>query len=383
MLTIDKAKLINVRRELHKNAEVGFLLPKTRKIIKNYLDSLNIDYYENQGGIYGELLSINHPDEKFLLLRADMDALEMREQSGLAFQSKSDYSHACGHDIHTTILLGCLEYLKNHRERMNKNIVFLFQSNEEEGLGAKKALDGIEKNIGLEKIDEVLALHVNAKSPLGIINYGYGKTFASNDNFKIAIEGLGGHAARPYETQDSLHAAAQLVCMLYSAFQRELNPFDHNLFSITSILCPENSNSIPQKVYILGTLRTYDEDKRRNILQRLRQITRSIATALRVKSDFLTLNSIPGVITNEKFTENILESIRKSNQLNIGSSEVKLGSEDFAYLSKVFPKCAYLFIGAGKNAKEGYNTGQHNPSVIFNEEAIFIGMNCILSYSVR
>lgn len=379
MIKLNKEKLISLRRMLHKNAEVGFDLPLTRSIVKENLDRLNLKYFENKGGIYGIINSPKCSKDNYTLLRADMDGLPMRELTDLEFKSQSECAHTCGHDIHTTALLGSLEYITENLDKLNKNIVFLFQSNEEGGKGAMEALKGIEKEIGFEKINEAFAQHVNAKSPLGTINYGYGQTFASNDTFEVTITGIGGHAARPFETKDPLNAAAHIVCMMYAMMQRESNPFEHNLFSITSIVNNETTNIIPDSVKILGSLRTYNRDQRNYLIKRLEEVAMGTAVTFSVKSEFKLTNSIPEVVTDKEFTDEVLEGIKKLEKYNVNVGEVKLGSEDFAYISEKFPRCAYIFLGAGIDETRGLEVGQHNPKVVFNEEAIFIGINCILS----
>ncbi len=367
-LMIEK-KLIQTRRNLHKNAEIGFELPKTRSIIKNYLESLDINYEENKGGIMGFLEGKN--SQNTILLRADIDALPMSETTDLTFKSTTGNMHACGHDMHAIALLGTLHLLILNENLLNKNVVFLFQSNEEGGKGAKEAL---KNSIFTEiDIDEAFAVHVDAKAPLGMINYGYGKTFASSNNMKIILKGKSSHGARAYEGVDPLNGIVQIYSGLKNMIQNELNVFNHNIFAITAINTNDTYNIIPETATMNASLRTYDEQDRIYILERIENIVEKYSDALNLDYTIEMHSDIPEVITNKNYTDKILDRIRKEDDsICIADSNlIKMGSEDFAYISNRFPKCAYFFIGAGKSNLEGFEVGQHNSNVIFNEEAIF------------
>lgn len=253
----------------------------------------------------------------------------------------------------------------------------MFQPGEEDGTGAKRM---VEKGIlDDRKINYALALHVDAKSPLGLIDYGYGSTFASNDNFEINIFGKGGHGARSYETIDPINVAFNIYNGLNNIINREIDPFNHTLFSITSIEAESTYNIIPDSAKMKGTFRTYNEKERKYLLERFENAVKMISNAFMAKSEYAIKSSVPSLNTSKKFTDELLNII-KDFDIRINESPViKRGSEDFSYVTEKIDSSAYLFIGAGKNKNEGYEYGQHNSKVIFNEEVLPLGA-AILSY---
>ncbi len=370
-------KLINIRRYIHKNAEVGYNTVKTSAFIEDKLKELNIKYRTiKDTGIVADIGN----GEKTLLLRADIDALPMYETNNLEFKSDKEISHCCGHDLHGTMLLGAAEILKANEDKLNGKIRLMFQPDEEGGMGAKTMLDnGLLDDL---KINAVMAMHVDAKSPLGRLEYGYGKTFASNDSFEIEIKGEGGHGARAYETIDPINIAFQIYNGLTAVINREVDPFNHILFSITSIDAVSNFNIIKDNVVMKGTLRTFGEEQRIEILSRFKTVVENIASAFNGEANFNVVKSLPALETSKEFTDEILEIVNELNEhISIGDTPVvKRGSEDFSYITEKIKNNAYLFIGAGKNNKEGFEYGQHNSNVIFNEKVLPLG-SAVLSLS--
>lgn len=365
-----KGQLIKTRRYIHENAEVGYETIKTSNHIKEKLKEMGIAYNEiNETGIIADIGN----GEKTILLRADTDALPMYEENNLPFKSKEKSSHCCGHDLHVTMLLGAAKILKDKEDELKGTIRLMFQPDEEGGTGAKVMVDnGV---LDDRSIDAALALHVDAKSPLGRLDYGYGKTFASNDSFEITIKGRGGHGARPYETIDPINIATNIYNSLYSIINREVDPFSHVLFSITSIEADSTFNIIPDGATIKGTLRTYDEEQREYLLGRFEKVTEAISQSFMADAKFKVVKSLPALTTSEDFTDKIIEFAKKlRDEIKINREPVvKRGSEDFSYITERIENNGYLFIGAGKSRQEGYEWGQHNSKVIFNEDVLPIG----------
>lgn len=365
-----KEQLINTRRYIHENAEVGYDTVKTSNHIKEKLQEMGIDFRElKETGIIADIGS----GEKTILLRADVDALPMYEVNDLPFKSEIKSSHCCGHDLHATMLLGAAKILKGMEDKLEGTIRLMFQPDEEGGNGAKIMVE----NGALDdrEIHAALAIHVDARSPLGTLEYGYGQTFASNDSFEIIIKGRGGHGARPYETIDPINVAMHIYNGLNSIISREVDPFNHILFSVTSIEAESTFNIIPDGAKIKGTLRTYDEEERRHILERFEKITTGIAESFLAEAKFNVVKSLPALITSKDFTDKILEfSNNLKEEIRINDEPVvKRGSEDFSYITEKIKNNGYLFIGAGKDRQEGYEWGQHNSKVIFNEDVLPIG----------
>ncbi|WP_353093441.1 M20 family metallopeptidase [Tissierella praeacuta] len=372
---IDKAYeiedgLIETRRYIHKNAEVGYNTVKTSAHIKEKLEEIGVKFRDIDGtGIVADIGF----GEKTILLRADMDALPMYEINDLEFKSNIESSHCCGHDLHATMLLGAAKILKEREADLKGTVRLMFQPDEEGGAGAKRMLDnGVLKD---RNIDAALALHVDAKSPLGTLDYGYGKTFASNDSFEITVNGRGGHGARAYETIDPINIAINIYNSIYNVINREVDPFNHVLFSVTSIEANSTFNIIPDSAKIKGTLRTYDDKQREYLLKRFETVTKAISQSFMSNAEFKIVKSLPALTTSKEFTNKILKLSQKlEDKININVEPVvKRGSEDFSYISEQINNNAYLFIGAGKSNQEGYEFGQHNSNVIFNEEVLPIG----------
>ncbi|HAE92616.1 MAG TPA: amidohydrolase [Tissierella sp.] len=365
-----KDDLIQTRRYIHKNAEVGYNTIKTSTYIKEKLKEIGVNFRDIDGtGIVADIGS----GEKTVLLRADMDALPMYELNDLEFKSDIESSHCCGHDLHATMLLGAANILKEREDSLNGTVRLMFQPDEEGGTGAKRMLDkGV---LDDRNISAALALHVDAKSPLGTLDYGYGKTFASNDSFEIIINGRGGHGARAYETIDPINVAINIYNSLCSLINREVDPFSHVLFSITSIEANSTFNIIPNSAKIKGTLRTYDDKQREYLSKRFETMTKGISQSFMANAEFKVDKSLPALTTSKEFTDKVLKLSQKlEDKININVEPVvKRGSEDFSYISEKIKDNAYLFIGAGKNSQEGYEFGQHNSNVIFNEEVLPIG----------
>lgn len=365
-------EVIYVRRQIHKNPEVGLYLPYTKKIILSELEKDKIEYEMIGESILAKIISDSN--NKNILLRADIDALPMKENTNLEFKSLNNYHHGCGHDIHLSSLLGYLKFLKRSNKKINKNIYAIFQPDEEGGKGAKNALENglFEKY----KFDNAFAIHLDAKLPLGTISYGYGMSFASNHNLLIKIKGKSSHGARAYEGIDSINIGVKLYNLFYSVIFRELNVFNNNIFSITSFNAGNTFNIIADECEIKATLRTYTNDAE-YILQRFNDIVKVLKKLYNIDIELNILNEIPVLNTDKEFTDKILKKIKNTDTKFIKKitqdNVIKLGSEDFAFISNNV-KSAYFFVGAGIDYNNGSIYGQHNSNVIFNEKSILTAM---------
>lgn len=361
--------LIDFRRKLHRNPELGFSLPHTKKVIEEELDQAGISWQEFGGSIVAEL---GKGSDNALLLRSEMDALPMQEESGLPFSSIiPNQAHCCGHDLNAAMLLGTLKLLK--KNNIKCRIVGLFQAAEETGQGAKRLVD--EGFIEKFRVEDAIKMHVNAKLPLGKLSYGRGKMFASNTSFDVVIHGKGSHGARPFEGKDPVNMAVQLYNVLNSIVARETNVFSHNIFSIISIKTGDSYNVIPETVTMQCSLRTYDEQNRLYLEQRFKEAIAGLASAFNIKIDYKVINCMPSLITTPEFVDQLLlmaEEIIPKTQI-VSKPEIKYGSEDFSFIAQKLRKVASMSIGAGPTSTEGYPYGQHNTKVVFNEDCIAYG----------
>ena len=380
-----KDEMVDTRRELHRHPELGFDLEFTKPFVKGKLEEMG--YQVREVGKAGLTCIAGDPAKgKVILVRADMDALPLTEESGLPFASETPgKAHCCGHDMYTTMLLAVAKVLKEREAELKGAVKFMFQPAEETGGGAKDMVDaGI---LETPKPDAVMAMHVNAKSPAFKLNYGKGCTFASNNSIDISIKGKGCHGARPHEGIDPIKVAVHTYLALQSFISSEVNPLDTVIMSVTAIESGSSYNSIPGEAHMKGTLRAYKEQDRLRAIERITEICENCAKVFNAEVKVEFTDGIRPVFCSPAFTDEILgyaaEVIGKENISD--EPEVKMGSEDFADLSNEYPDTsAYLFIGAGPDKDTAYPVGQHNSKVVFNEDILPYGAavtaNCAFEY---
>lgn len=367
-----KDEIITTRRYLHQFPEVGSELVNTSIYVKNKLIEFGLSP-TNIGG-YGITATIGN-GLPVLLLRADMDALPMTEQSGLPFSSQFEgVAHCCGHDTHTTMLLYAAKMLKENEANLKGTIKFMFQPDEECGSGCESMVyDGILQN---PNVDFAMSMHVDAASPLGTISYSKGAAFCSNDVFEVVVIGKSGHGARPHQCIDSINATAHIVTALQTLIARESNPSETNILTVCSI---ESStkvfNIMPDSTTIKGTIRTYDEGERNLLLKRFKEVCEYTAKSFGCSAKIVISQSMPALFVDDKIEKDMLSYMRKAlgDEITINETPIKkMGSEDFCCVTKLVPS-AYFFIGAGIDRTTPYHCSQHNAGVIFNEDMLHLG----------
>ena len=378
-----KSTIIENRRFLHRHPEIGFDTNTTREYVKSQLESYGL--YPQELGKSGLVCCIgkaHNYSDNVILLRADMDALPMQEDSGLEFASQNaGRAHCCGHDNHTAMLLGAAQLLKEHEDELPGTVKLMFQSAEEIGQGAQDMIDS-----GLLRDPEpqaVLALHVNAKSPLGYINYGKGYTFASTDNFTIVIHGVSCHAARPFEGVNPIEIFSHLYQQFESLKTTQASPSETIMLSVATVHAGDAHNVVPSTLEAKGTLRTYNASVRTKLKQRMQKVCSKLAELYDIEIDLKFSDSLPPLLCSDEFTDEILGYIRELVGADRVSPvpEMKMGSDDFAFVTEHYPdSSAYIFVGAGPDVDTPYEYGQHNPKVIFNEDMLPIG-TAILAHS--
>lgn len=361
-----KDELINIRRQIHQNPEIGDDLPITVELIKSYLNKLGIETNEVcKNGLTATL----GEGEKCILLRADMDALNIKEESGLEFSSLNDNCHACGHDIHTTMLLGAANILKKNESRLKGTVKLMFQPAEETIQGAKNMINGgVLEN---PKVDVALGMHVNiSELKSGVIGYTLGETYSSQDKFRITVYGKGSHGANPHLSYDPINTLAHIHIALQEIISREVNPLDNVTLTIGQLISGTADNIIPSEGFMTGTLRTYNDDIRNQIKSRIVEICDNISATFRCKCKVQFYGDVPPLVSNIDLTKKFVSYIKEINYSVVEHKKVML-SEDFACVSQLVPS-TFLAIGFG-NKEEGYNYGLHNPRVTFNENVIHVG----------
>ena len=370
-------ELTTNRRYLHQNAEVGFDLPKTAEFVKSKLEELGCQV--TPCGKNGFLTLLGKGEGKTFLLRADMDALPVKEEADVDFASENGNMHACGHDFHTAMLLGAAKLLKNHENEINGTVKFMFQPAEEILSGAKNMIEnGVLEN---PKVEAALMLHVMAGLPLktGTVIVANGISAPAADYFTINIQGKGCHGSTPQQGVDSLTIGAHILIALQEINARELGVSDEATLTIGKMNGGTTGNVIADKTVLEGTLRAYDEDVREHIKKRVSEIAQGIANTFRGKGTADFGNGCPPLKNDRELSEKIegylTAALGEEWVLNTekmgGRTNKSGGSEDFSYISQEVPSLM-LALAAG-NIEEGYQYPQHHPKVVFDEKVLPIG----------
>lgn len=360
-------KLIQWRRSLHQIPEVGTQLPQTMAYIREQLDEMGISYK-----FYSDISCIEAiigKGGKCFLLRSDVDAIPVMEETEIPFRSVNGNMHGCGHDLHATILLGAAKLLKMHEKELKGTVKLLFQSGEEIFQGAKGAIEaGVLEN---PKVDAAFAMHVIAMIPVGVVMTGK-EPMASVDGFKITLTGRGGHGSMPETCVDPINAAVQVYLALQSVIAREIGGTEEVVLTIGQLSAGDTANVIPERAVLQGTLRTFSQKVRERLCKRIREVVAGISETYRCKWEYEVLSACPSVITDDEVTHSVEKSIRLVvPQFHIIEGAHGMGSEDFAEIAQAVP-AAYFMIGAGPKNQEKC-LGQHNPKIEFNEDVLSIG----------
>ncbi|MFS8541896.1 MAG: M20 family metallopeptidase, partial [Tissierellales bacterium] len=375
--------IINWRRELHKIPEVGFDLPKTVDFVKNRLEEMGIEYkvLVNGSAVVG-LIRGGQPG-KTIALRADMDALPIKEETGLPFASTNENMHACGHDAHTAILLGVAKVLNQYKDSLKGNVKLLFQPAEEGPGGAKPMIE--EGALEDPKVDGVLGLHVgNISGELqpGSIGYSYSNLMACLDRFKIRVVGKGAHGAYPELSVDPVVIASQLVVNLQQIVSREISPSIPAVVTIGKVHGGTAFNIIPEAVELEGTVRTLDQKVREYIAMRIEEIARGITSGMRAKCEYEYVFGYPPLVNNEEFTREFVKSakkILKEDQI-IEIKKPLMGGEDMAYFLQKVP--GTFFFLCNPMEIDGEVHPHHNSKFAIDEKHLKTGAAVLLQATV-
>ena len=364
------AEITEWRRDFHENPELLYDTVRTSKIVSEKLNSFGCDVVKTGIGRTGVVAVIKGRSDskgKVIGLRADMDALPIKEITGLDYSSKNDGKmHACGHDGHTAMLLGAAKYLTETRN-FDGTVVVIFQPAEEGGAGAKEMCDdGLMSDFD---ISEVYGMHNAPGLPVGQFNIRPGAFFAAADQFTLDIEGKGGHAARPQETIDPTIVGAQILIALQSVVSRNTDPLESLVVSVTSFRTESDSyNVIPQTVQLRGTVRTLSKEVRDMAQEKITQLIKNTALTYGAKVNLNYARGYPVMINSELETNYMVDVAKKvagDNNVDNNASQV-MGAEDFSYMLEERPG-AYIRVGNGSTAS------LHHPNYDFNDEAIPFG----------
>lgn len=366
-------KTVQRRRYLHKNAETGMDIPNTFAYIESELKSFG--YTPQRLGKAGIVACVGK-GERVLLLRADADGLPIREETGLAFASKSGNMHACGHDLHTAMLLSCAQLLKEYESDLNITVKLLFQSAEENLKGAKTC---IEKGVLLApKVDKAVMLHAlpSVPYPTGTLIFNKGKIAPSADFFRCKIVGKACHGSTPEQGVDALSIAVKTLTSLEGISARELPAFSGGVLTVGKLQAGTVANAVAGESVFEGTFRCFDEKLRERIKERVRETVSGIAKIHGGRGRTTFASGCPVLINDEGWTEFLYREIAKDLKEQAvaldSSKRAGGGSEDFAYFSQVVPS-VMIGLCAGER-KKGYAYPLHHPKVCFDEGAMVSGV---------
>ena len=382
----------SVRRDLHRWPEVGLDLPKTRDRVLEALDGLPLDItlHKTTSGI-AALLTGDKPGPT-VMLRGDMDALPMPEDTGLDYSSQVDnVMHACGHDTHVAMLAGAARMLSERKSSLPGRVLFMFQPGEEGYGGAEYMLDeGLLDVPPLEDgtpspISAAYAIHITSSMPAGMIGTKGGSVMASSDSFDIVITGKGGHASEPFRTFDPVPVACEIVQALQAMVTRRFDIFDPTVVTVTRLIAGTAYNVIPEAARIQGTIRAISAKTRSSVHELIQKVADGVATAHGCNAE-TTVNLGYPVTVNDTpsadFGLDIAEALVGEKQV-VRMPHPVMGAEDFSYVLEKLPG-AMLFLGGTPHNKDPRTAApNHSNRVMFEEDAMTTGMALYSSLALR
>ena len=367
---LDISKLTSWRRTLHRCPELGFALGETAGFIEKQLRGLGIETHANigQSGIVGVLRKGS--SEKSIGLRADMDALKIHELNTFDYRSETDgHMHACGHDGHCAMLLGAADALRNLD--FDGTVYFIFQPNEEHGLGAKAMIE--DRLFDRFPMDAVYAMHNIPGRPSGQIALTPGPMMAGEDNFVVTIIGRGGHASQPHQLIDPVIISAEIISAIQTIVSRSIDPAEQAVISVTEIETDGTVNVVPSTVTLKGDCRSFKPEVSNIIEQRLRELASGMCRAHGAELQFSYDRVFHATVNHPEEAEHALAAAHATNaqELIEYPCQPMTASDDFGQMLRL-KRGAYVFIGNGTDSEGG--CALHNPHYDFNDDILVTGM---------
>ncbi|MGQ0739220.1 MAG: M20 metallopeptidase family protein [Bacteroidota bacterium] len=366
-------EFIEVRRHLHANPELSYLEFETSRFVQGKLKESGIPFeIKATTGVVGMIKGKN-PGSRIIALRADMDALPITEENDVPYKSKNTgVMHACGHDVHTTCLLGAAKILNELKDQWEGTVKLIFQPGEEKNPGGASLMikEGVLEN---PKPQGILALHVHTGMDVGKLSFRSGQVMASADELYFTVKGKGGHAASPHLAVDPILISSHLIIALQQLISRNNNPFNPSVLSITSFNGGNTTNVIPNEVKLMGTFRAMDEEWRFKAHKLIKQVATNLVESMGGNLDLHIDVGYPSVMNNEKLNA---AARKKAEEFlgpeNVSETELRMGAEDFGYYAQQVPACFYR-LGT-MNKDKGITSGVHTPTFNIDENAIEVGM---------
>lgn len=362
-------EFIAIRHHLHAHPELSYQEFETSHYIQDCLRKLNIGFEVMGGTGVIALIEGKNPEKRVLALRADIDALPILEENDVPYKSTRDgVMHACGHDVHTTCLLGAARLLKELRDDWEGTVKLIFQPGEERNPGGASILiaEGVLENPAPRGI---IGLHVHPQLPVGTFSFRSGQVMASADEIYITIRSKGGHAAAPHLTADTILIASQLIVALQQVISRNNDPLSPSVLSICSFQGGHTTNVIPSEVKLMGTFRALNEEWRYKAHKIIQKLSTELVSSMGAEAIVRIDVGYPSVFNDPMLTETATrQAAFFAGNEQVSETEIRMGAEDFGYYSQKIPGC-FFRLGVGNESK-GIRSGVHTPTFDIDEAAI-------------
>lgn len=374
----NKDYVINLRRYFHENPELSWKEVNTSKRIQKEMDEMGIPYeIIKEIGVIGHIKGKG--EGKKLGIRSDIDALPVKEETGLPFASKNEgVMHACGHDAHISILLGTAKILNDLKDEFNGEILIIFQPAEEyiQDSGAKYLSQVPE----IKSLDRIIGLHIWGDIDSGSASLKEGPIMASADTFDIYIKGISGHGASPHKSIDPIIAGSMVVNALQTIVSRENDPLEPQVISVTAFNSGNSKNVIPETAHLEGTTRSFNNDLRSKYKREMQRVLEGVAITTRAEIELDYHDGTPATV-NEKESTEMGKEVAKEVFKNgfIEDYPQLMGGEDFAKYLLNIPGCFLLLGGASKKGK----IAQHNEKFDIDEDALLLGIEYFIKYALK
>jgi len=374
--------VVAYRRHIHKHPETGFDTGRTEQFIREILEKEGIETLTSTIGVIG-LIPSKNKSEKYVALRADIDALSLEEANETPYRSvETGKMHACGHDAHTAMLLGAARLLNASRDSLRHNVLLIFQPAEEgpDLGGAIIMLEDLRKQGLLPNITAITALHVTTEHNSGTIGIRYGSAMASIDTFDVTVKGRGGHGGIPYKAIDPISISAKFITAMESYMSRFVNVFDPAIFAVCMINSGTARNVIPDSAMISGQLRALSEDNREKVMEASNNLLQGLCLYTGADFDMKVTNGLPVLVNDEKTVrnaENIAKTAFGTDNVVILNSP-NMGAEDFAFFARSIP-AAFVWLGV-RNEERGFVHMIHNPRFDIDEDALPTGVRYLYDF---
>jgi amidohydrolase len=362
---------VDLRRRIHRHPELGLELPRTQEAVLAALDGLPLSVATGSATTSVVGVLDTGRSGRTLLLRGDMDALPMPEDTGLDFASEVDGAmHACGHDAHIAMLVGAARLLCAHRDALAGRVVFMFQPGEEGHHGARVMLD--EGLLDGEAAPEAaFAIHTTPNLAPGQVGTRGGPLMASDDRFVVTVRGRGGHASEPHRALDPIPVACEIVLALQSAVTRRMDAFDPAVVTVARVRAGSTSNVIPETAELLGTMRTVSERARTRVVETVRRVAEGVASAHGAEADVTIVEGYPVTVNDGDFAA-FVSGIAGDAAVTLPSPV--MGAEDFSYVLQRVPG-AMAFLGTRPDGVRAADAApNHSNRMLLNEDAMANGI---------